>query len=147
LENEGLKVTVASSSLAESKGMLGTVVRPDILLGQIKVDDYDIVIFVGGIGAREYFNDSAAHEIAREAVRKKKVLGAICIAPVTLANSGVLKGKKATVWSSEGGLLERHGAHYTGKPVEVDGMIVTADGPKAAREFGAAIVSCFKKGK
>lgn len=144
LENEGIKVTIASSVLGESQGMLGTVVRPDMLLRQIKVDDCDIIIFVGGVGASEYFNDPVAHKLAQEALRRKKVLGAICIAPVTLANSGVLKGKRATVWSSESGSLERQGAQYTGKPVEVDGMIVTADGPKAAREFGRAIVRCLQ---
>lgn len=145
LEKEGIEVTIASSSLAKSRGMLGTVVKPDIMLDQIKVDDYDIIIFVGGLGASEYFNDPVAHKIAQEAANKGKVLGAICIAPVILANAGVLKGRNATVWSSERGSLEAQGAHYTGKPVEVDGMIVSANGPKAAKEFGRAIVRYLKE--
>jgi len=145
LEKEGIKVTIASSSLAKSRGMLGTVVKPDITLDQVKVNDYDIVIFVGGTGASEYFYDPKAHKIAQEAANKGKVLGAICIAPVILANAGILKGRNATVWSSEHSSLEAQGAHYTGKPVEVDGMIVSADGPKAAKEFGSAIVRCLKK--
>jgi protease I len=32
------------------------------------------------------------------------------------------------------------GATYTGNPVEVDGHIVTANGPEAAEEFAQAVV-------
>ncbi|MCD6082498.1 DJ-1/PfpI family protein, partial [Candidatus Aerophobetes bacterium] len=92
LEAEGVKVIVASTSFNTARGMLGGKVKPDMLLSEIKVDDYDAIIFVGGSGASQYWNDSLAHNIAKEAVEKNKVLGAICIAPVTLANAGVLTG-------------------------------------------------------
>lgn len=144
LESEGTKVTIASSSLSPSQGMLGAVVKPDILLADIKVADYDAIIFVGGIGSQEYWDDSVAHKIAREATSSGKVLGAICIAPVTLANAGVLDGRCATVWSSEGGKLELKGANYTRKNVEIDGNIVTANGPQSAREFGKAILELLR---
>jgi len=143
LEEEGIKVTVASTSLNVAKGMLGARVKPDILVSEIKVDDYDVIIFVGGQGASQYWNDSLAHSIAKEAVEKDKILCAICIAPVTLANAGVLSGKKATVWSSEKKSLEAKGAIYTGKPVQVEGKIITAEGPQAAEEFGRAIVKAL----
>jgi protease I len=38
-------------------------------------------------------------------------------------------------------VLKQQGAHYTGKPVVVDGNLITANGPKAAEAFGKAIVS------
>ena len=96
---------------------------------------------MGGNGASEYWDDPLAHALAQEAVRLKKVLGAICIAPVTLAKAGVLKGVRATVWASEASQLKFSGAQYTGNPVETDGLIVTANGPAAAREFGQQIVN------
>lgn len=144
MEKEGIKVTVASSSLAEAKGMLGAKVKPRILVKNVKVKDYDIIVFVGGIGAKEYFNDKTAHKIAKDAVKEKKVLGAICIAPSILANAGVLKGLKATVYKSEKKNLEKHKAKYTGKLVEKAGNIITANGPKAAKEFGKALVAALK---
>jgi protease I len=143
LEEKGIEVTVASTSLNVAKGMLGAKVKPDILVKEIKVDDYDAIIFVGGQGASQYWNDSLAHNIVKEAVEKDKILCAICIAPVTLANAGVLAGKKATVWSSERGKLEAKGVIYTGKPVQVEGKIITAEGPQAAKEFGRAIVKAL----
>jgi protease I len=143
-EKGGYSVVIASTSLKPSKGMLGAVVIPQILIDQVKVDEYDAIIFVGGVGAQEYFNHPIAHKIVKEAVNKDKILAAICIAPRILAEAGVLKGKKATVWASEGKTLEEKGAHYTGKPVEVDGNIVTASGPQAAEEFAKSIIKLLK---
>ncbi|MBC7347996.1 MAG: DJ-1/PfpI family protein [Clostridia bacterium] len=96
-------------------------------------------LFVGGEGAREYWDDLQAHRIAREALEQGKVLGAICLAPVTLANAGVLAGRKATVWPDEAARLKAAGAKYTGSGVEIDGRIVSASGPESAKDFGEAI--------
>ncbi len=144
LENGGVKVTVTSTSLQNARGMLGATVKPDILLSSVKVEDYDVIIFVGGSGASQYWNNPLAHSIAQEALQKGKILCAICIAPVTLANAGILSGKKATVFSSEISKLEAKGAIYTGKPVQVDGKIITGEGPQAAEEFGEAIVKALE---
>ncbi len=139
LEEQGATVTLASTTLRPATGMFGAKAKPDILVSEVKVDDYDAIIFVGGAGASQYWNDPTAHTIAREAVQKDKILCAICIAPVTLANAGVLSGKKTTVWASERGKLEAKGASYTGEPVEVAGKIITGSGPQAAEEFSRAI--------
>jgi len=147
LEAEGVKVIVVSTSFNTARGMLGGKVKPDMLLSEIKVDDYDAIIFVGGSGASQYWNDSLAHNIAKEAVEKNKVLGAICIAPVTLANAGVLTGKKATVWPSERGKIEAKGAIYTGESVQIEGKIITAEGPQAARKFGEAIAKALSNNR
>src|SRR3970282_138861 len=96
LEKNGVAVTVASSSLKESTGMLGAKVKPDILFTTIKVSDFDAIVFVGRSGSMEYWDNTTAHKIATEANTAKKTIGAICIAPVTLAKAGLLKNKKAT---------------------------------------------------
>jgi len=140
LERNGAEVTITCSSLGEVLGMRGARVRPDMLIDELRVEDFDAIIFVGGTGASEYWDDSTAHQIARSAVEKGKVLGAICVAPVILAKAGVLKGREATVWASERKKLEAEGALYTGKNVEVDSNVVTADGPRSADEFGKAVV-------
>ncbi len=140
LEGAGAKVTIASSAIEDSVGMLGRVrVRADITLDAVDPKAYDAVIFVGGQGASEYFDDATAHRIAREADEAGKVVGAICIAPATLANAGLLAGKKATSFASVSGTLTEGGADFTGGSVEVDGRIITADGPDSARKFGEAI--------
>ncbi|HID96079.1 MAG TPA: DJ-1/PfpI family protein [Candidatus Latescibacteria bacterium] len=143
LEGEGAEVKVASTSPKTATGMLGAKVEPDMLVNRLEVKDYDAVIFVGGSGSSQYWNDPAAHRIAREAVEGNKLLCAICIAPVTLANAGLLAGKRATVFSSETGKLRSKGVLYTGRSVETDGNIITAEGPQAAEEFGRAIAEAL----
>ncbi|MEN6511444.1 MAG: DJ-1/PfpI family protein, partial [Chloroherpetonaceae bacterium] len=69
----------------------------------------------------------------------------ICLAPVILANAGILKGKKATVSGTESKTIEVKGAKYTEPGVTIDGLIVTANAPRASRRFGQAIVELLKK--
>ena len=140
LEREGAVITVASSSGETSTGMLGLKVKPNVLIGDVKEEDYDGIVFVGGGGASEYFNDPAAHRLARSFFDHGKLTSAICIAPATLANAGVLKGKKATSYPSSEAALRSKGAVVTNEPVVADGRIVTAVGPEAARKFGEKLV-------
>jgi len=46
-------ITVASSSLEVATGALGAQVKPDLLLADAAVGDYDAIVFVGGPGAQE----------------------------------------------------------------------------------------------
>jgi protease I len=143
LYDRGAQVKVASKSPETAKGMLGAQVKPDMLVSDIKVEDWDAIILVGGGGSSVYWDDSLVHSMLKEAVKQDKIVGAICIAPVTLANAGILSGKKATVYSSETQKLEDKGAECTGKDVERDGNIVTASGPPAAKWFGEAIAKAL----
>ena len=143
LTEKGAEVTVACASLETAKGMLGAEVKPDMLVSEIKPEDWDAIILVGGTGATHYFEDSSVHSMLNEARKQNKIVGAICIAPVTLANAGILSGKKATVYSSEVQTLKDKGAECTGKDVERDGNIITASGPQAAEEFGNTIAQAL----
>lgn len=144
LEENGYKITVASWKKGIATGMLGKKVKVDIDLKNVNVDDYEGVIFVGGTGATKYFNNEQAQKIAKGFYNKKKIVGALCLSPVILANAGLLKGKKATCWFSVGRMLEKKGAKYTGKRVEIDGRIITGNGPSAAEEFGKKYLQLLK---
>ena len=136
LEAKGCAITVASTHTREAKGMLGMKVTPDATLDAIAPSDYDLVVFVGGYGAEHYYNHKRAHEIAIATAKANRPLAAICVAPTILANAGLLKGKKATVWESQSKALAAGGASYTARHVERDGQINTADGPTSAVQFG-----------
>ncbi len=149
LESAEAVITTASTSLGKAIGKLGGEAEVNLLLEDLKVADYEAVLFIGGPGAANYIEDEICHRIARETVRANKVLGAICIAPVILAKAGVLKGKKSTVWSSAMDksaikILKESGAEYLADSVVVDGNIVTASGPQAAKEFAQKIIEKLK---
>lgn len=143
LESEGAQITVASSSVAPATGMLGMTVTADLLLDQVAPDDYDAVIFVGGMGATEYWENPTAHRLAQRLVAQGKVTSAICLAPMTLANAGLLARKRATMWPSEAEQFKSKGVVYTGKAVERDGRVITGSGPEAAEPFGRAILEAL----
>lgn len=140
LEAAGLRVKVFADRAGLARGMLGSTMLVDASLQELKVEQVKAIVFVGGVGAQRFWNDPLAHRIVKEAVARGRVVGAICIAPVVLARAGVLKGRRATVWPSEAWRLKQAGAIYTGADVEVDGRIVTASGPQAAKRFGEAIL-------
>jgi protease I len=142
-EKNGYSIIVASSSLTEATGMLGMKVRPDMTLDKVKVAEFDAVVFVGGSGSTEYFTNKLAHKLATDAFEQGKILAAICLAPIILANAGLLKGKKATCNDPEN--IIKKGANYTGKSVEQDGKIITGIGPEASKEFAEAILRSLNK--
>jgi len=137
------KITIASSKMGIIKGMLGGKAESEILIDDVAVDDYDAVVFIGGSGAKEYFNNKTALNIAKQAKEKGKILAAVCIAPTILANAGVLKGVKATSFPSEQGILKKAGAVFTGADVVRDGLIITGSGPKASEKFGKTIADAL----
>lgn len=98
-----------------------------------------MVVFVGGGGSKLLFNDADAIRIAQEMYRKGKIVSAICLAPVILANAGVLKNKKATVSGQEAKTIEVKGAIYTQPGVTIDWNIVTGNAPKSSQMFGETI--------
>jgi len=144
-EQGGAKIIVACSTLSEetSTGFYKLTVKPDILINDVKVKDFDAIVFIGGFGVGEYFDNPVAHNIAKQALEQKKILAAIGLAPTILANAGLLNGKKATASSSYH--IKQKGAIYTGKHVERDGNIITATGPSATIQFGEAIVSALSE--
>lgn len=119
--------------------------KVDILLDEVMEDDFDAVLFVGGPGSHAYFDDPDCHSIARAFYDAGKPTTAICAAPVILGRAGLLKRKRATCFPHETQVLIDSGADYTGAHVEKDGLIITADGPDSAYDFGLAIAEALKR--
>ena len=145
LKAKGCTIVVACSSTDEAKGMGGAKVKPDVLLKDVKAADYDAIVFVGGSGAKAYFDDEACHALAKAGVENEKVVAAICIAPSILARAGVLKGVAATAYRSQRRDLTAHGAKWVRESVVRHGKIITANGPKAARRFGEYLAQSLAK--
>ncbi len=149
LENNGIECKITSTT-DHCQGKLGAIVMTDLSLDEVKVDEYDCFILVGGPGAPAMSKVPEIINILKEAHSKQKLICAICIAPTILAEHGFLKDKKATVFPSGSDILIKNGAKYTSKSVEVDDtnknhIFITADGPKSATAFGEKIVEYLNK--
>ena len=138
-ELAGITCKVASSELTTAVGMEGSFVEPDIQTTKINVKDFNAICLVGGVGCSEYWHNKLVHSIVVEANRKGLLLCAICLAPIILANAGLLNGVRATVYPSAASYIERKGAKYSKKFVEVEKNIITAEGPEAAEAFAQKV--------
>lgn len=143
LTQAGVQTVVASSRVGLLTGMANGVAYATATIPQLNLDQFDAVVFIGGAGAVEFANNPAAHNLAREALAKGKIVGAICIAPTILANAGLVSGKRVTAFPTEQQALIQAGALYTANPVERDGQIITASGPEAATGFGQMILAAI----
>ncbi len=140
----GFKVILASTRQGELTGVEGAKVRADRLITEVMAQDYAAVVFVGGPGASQYFDDPQAQALARQAMQHGKVVAAIGRAPLILAQANLLKGKKVAGNSSVRKKLMAAGAQFTEAMAMVDGRLVTAAGPQAAVPFGQAITKLLK---
>ncbi|MGH7492371.1 MAG: DJ-1/PfpI family protein [bacterium] len=143
LEQRGLKVVVASTVKNGAVGSEGNTVTPDVLISEVKPDEYAGIVLIGGHGASQYWHDVKAHQIIRAYEKDGKVIAAIDRAPVTLGVAGVLKNKRVTGHISIFEKLVNSGSKYTGKKVERDGNLLTAEGANAASAFAEALARAF----
>ena len=151
VEKKGHRAFVASTMMdGPASGALGGETKVDLLIDSARPDDFDAIVIVGGIGVEESMLDEndGLMNLVRMASAKGKIVAAICIAPRVLAAAELVNGKNVTCFDDEATrkMLEEAGGKYTGKPVEVDGLIITANGPKAAREFGESICRVMSYG-
>jgi len=145
LEGAGLNVIIGSTKLGELKGMNNSTTKSSITLNDADATDYSAIVFIGGEGALTFSNDSNAIRLVEDGVSQNKILCAIDVAPVTLANGGALKGKRATVLTPLQAQITSEGANYSGRAVEEDGYVVTGNGPEASEEFAQTLLKKLNK--
>jgi len=147
LEDSGAYITVASTRKGELKGMLGLKIQADTVVYQVNPLDFDAIVLVGGVGSTIYWEDDSVHSMIKKAYDSLKVVAAICLAPATLANAGILTNKKATVFPTSTSLqiFEANNVKYVKDGVVIADRIVTASGPQFAEKFGESIWQLLKK--
>lgn len=149
-EKSSFEIKTVSEKKGIAVGAGGGEANVDLSIDQLKADNFDALILAGGPGAYKYIDDENIHRIIKDFFGQKKIIGAICIAPLILARSGILRQKKATVWSSVLDkkpikILEQEQVSYNEKNVVLDGNIVTANGPAASKDFAQKIVELLKQ--
>ena len=143
LRRAGVEVTIAavggSKTVTSARGI--TVVA-DTLTEEVLTDAYDACVLPGGIpGVDNLKADTVVRRIVQDFAAKGKCIAAICAAPTVLADFGVLKGKRATVYPGMDAPLTAAGATYTGEQVTEDGNVITGEALGAAIPFAFALAA------
>jgi len=145
LEDEWHQITVCAEQTGLCTGSFDHETSATIALKDAKGDDYDAIVFVGGGWAlKQYQNHPEYLRLAKEA----KLLGAICIAPSLISDSGLFQSKQITwrddeewTWQQ---YIENNGWIFIKQNVVVDGNIITANGPQSAESFGREIANALR---
>lgn len=143
LISEGAEISIASLKKGNFVGNEGTTVEADYELSEVNPNDFDAMVFVGGPGMSHELENKDLQDLAKKFYQSGKLTAAICVAPAVLANAGILKDKKATVFPTAKGYLIEAGADYTAQAVTIDGSIITADGPESSTAFANEIIKYF----
>lgn len=148
LESEGADVFVASNQLEQALGRLEGSVTPDEAIEEVDPAEYDALVLIGGYAARLFlWDDEKTHQLVRKANDLNKLIAAISTAPVVLANAGILKGRKATVFPDYDATLslQENGAKFIYEDVVVDENIITCNHTRYKEQFAEAIIKYLSK--
>ena len=143
-ERNGFMVDICSYKPGPVKGLKKAEINIELTVDDINVTDYDAIILLGDIDEK-LFENKKLFEIVKEAHKNNLIIGASYRTPVILANAGILDDKRATVWIEDKDIIEENGGYYTGASMEIDGNIVTTDGPHSAKMFAQKIIELLKK--
>ena len=129
LKEANVDVKVASLCRGSIKGKHGYEVAVDTTLDEVNPDDYTILILPGGAAPALLRKEPKALEIAQNFFYRSKPVAAICHGPQILISADLLKGRRATCYTSVSDELKKAGALYEDLEVVVDDNLVTSRKP------------------
>ena len=134
LEKAGVKIFIASDSNFLCIGSGGLKVKNDIQFYNMHESNFDGLIIIGGKGTRDYWNNQVLISTVQKFVKNRKPVGAICSAPIILANAGVISCC-ATCYPDDRPEIEKQGISYKDESVVSSRKIITAKDPSSTSEF------------
>ena len=125
----------------------GQTFAVDRAVGEADAGDYDGLVLPGGVANPDQLRtDDDALAFVRAFFESGKPVGAICHAPWTLIDAGVVEGRTLTSWPSLQTDLRNAGAEWVDEEVHVDEGFVTSRKPDDLEAFIAKIVEEFAEG-
>ena len=118
-------------------------VKADKILGNSDLTEYDIIVLPGGQpGSTNLSKDERVLNIVRKFIADdKKIVAAICAAPMVLKAAGVSAGKTLTSYPGEELKAMFTDANYVEDQLVVqDGNLITSRGPGTVFDFAYKLV-------
>jgi protease I len=126
---------------------MGDTFAVDRTVGEADAGEYDGLVLPGGVANPDQLRtDPEALEFVRAFFEAGKPVGAICHAPWTLIDAGVVEGRTLTSWPSLETDLRNAGANWVDEEVHVDQGLVSSRKPDDLEVFNAKIVEEFAEG-
>lgn len=126
----------------------GGTYTADKAFSEVSAGDYDALVIPGGtVGADKLRGDKDAVAFIRGFFEQGKPVGAICHAPWTLIEAGVVAGRTLTSYPTLQTDLRNAGAEWQDAEVVTDQGLVTSRNPDDLPAFCAKLIEEIGEGK
>ena len=119
----------------------------DRTVGDVSVADFDALVLPGGVANPDALRtDEDAVAFVRHFIESGKPVAAICHAPWTLVEAGVLSGRTLTSWPSLRTDITNAGGSWVDKEVVHDGNLITSRNPGDLEAFSGTLLEALAHG-
>lgn len=139
LRADGIAVRLVTPGGTAIHGKGGATVEADGSIEDTDPSAFDLLILPGGKAPASLRDDAKVLSIAKDFFGADKPVAAICHGPQILVSADLLRGRKATSYSSVASELKEAGAEYIDREVVVDGNLITSRNPQDIPAFLDAI--------
>lgn len=151
LEEAGATALIVSPKDGQVQGWnhfeKGETFDVDVPLGEARADDFDALVLPGGVANPDQLRvDAAVLVFVRQFFHQHKPVAAICHAPWTLIDAGVVDGRRMTSYKSVRTDLSNAGAIWENSEVVVDNGLVTSRDPNDLPAFNRKMVEEIGEG-
>jgi protease I len=122
--------------------------KVDRTVEEANASDYDALVLPGGVGNPDTLRqDENAVSFVRDFFEQGKPVGAICHAPWTLVEAGVVRGRTLTSFPSIQTDVRNAGGNWVDQEVVVDSGLVTSRKPDDLPAFNKKLIEEFAEGR
>lgn len=152
LQDAGAKTIVVSLKPGQINGWKdgdwGNAIDVDQTVDQVNAKDFNALLLPGGVMNPDTLRtNEAVLTLVRDFFKQHKPVAAICHAPWTLINAGVVKGRKLTSYHTVKQDLINAGANWVDQEVVVDQGLVTSRDPDDLPAFNDKLCEEVEEGK
>jgi protease I len=152
LEQAGAELELVSLKDGEIQGFdhydKAGIFKVDKTVEEANAADYDGLVLPGGVGNPDNLRqDENAVHFVRRFFEQGKPVGAICHAPWTLVEAGVVRGRTLTSFPSLQTDIRNAGGNWVDEEVHVDQGLVTSRRPADLPAFNKKLIEEFAEGR
>ncbi len=144
LRRAEVQVCMASLDGSPVRGRSGITIQPDVGLGDVVDDAWDMVVLPGGLPNAHLLRDDAHVKAVVERLRaERKAIAAICAAPAALAAYGITANRRVTSHPGVHAEMEslQPSSVYVDDAVVEDDFLITSRGAGTAVAFALRLVA------
>jgi protease I len=152
LEQAGAELELVSLDDGEIQGFnhydKADTFKVDKTVEEASAADYDGLVLPGGVGNPDNLRqDENAVHFVRDFFEQGKPVGAICHAPWTLVEAGVVRDRTLTSFPSLQTDIRNAGGNWVDEEVHVDSGLVTSRKPDDLPAFNKKLIEEFVEGR